>query len=300
MRTGLQKFKNLLDESQKKLEILPKIIKELDTLESEFEPEDQNEIQSEEGATKMIKELLERIENQISESTKKVDNLKISSNDYNSQSQISLYNNLVKDLSNLNEKIKKTLNVKSAQTFVYDAYIGYENLLLNFQKNLENSPSQNLINKQRWINIRRIYTSIISNRLSRWQVRKNLFFSKEKEPIQESPSLIPTSPLKFLPPNQKSDNIDSELSKVLEEIGVDIPIKKLGPGQYLVGNKKLNIKILTGFLVVRIGGGYMRFKEFIEKHSKSLGIVINPNPVGKVGTAVLSGHGKMNLFEKKN
>lgn len=46
-----------------------------------------------------------------------------------------------------------------------------------------------------------------------------------------------------------------------------VPVKRLGGGYYLFGLKKIFAKIINDKLVVRVGGGYMNFKEFIETHT---------------------------------
>ena len=46
-----------------------------------------------------------------------------------------------------------------------------------------------------------------------------------------------------------------------------VPIKRLGDGYYLFGLKKIYAKIINHKLVVRVGGGYMNFKDFLEHHS---------------------------------
>lgn len=48
-----------------------------------------------------------------------------------------------------------------------------------------------------------------------------------------------------------------------------MPIRRLEPGYYLFGTKKIYAKVLNYKLVVRVGGGYMSFTEFIEQNAAS-------------------------------
>ena len=41
----------------------------------------------------------------------------------------------------------------------------------------------------------------------------------------------------------------------------------MGEGYYLFGLKKIFAKIINNRLVVRVGGGYMNFGDFLEHHS---------------------------------
>lgn len=46
-----------------------------------------------------------------------------------------------------------------------------------------------------------------------------------------------------------------------------VPIKWLGNGYYLFGLKKIFARIINDQLVVRVGGGFMNFNEFLATHS---------------------------------
>ena len=43
----------------------------------------------------------------------------------------------------------------------------------------------------------------------------------------------------------------------------DVPITRIGGGNYIFGTKKIFTKIMNNKLVVRVGGGYMSMDEFI-------------------------------------
>lgn len=62
----------------------------------------------------------------------------------------------------------------------------------------------------------------------------------------------------------KGDEVDELLAKYINEMNISVPIRRLEFGHYLFGTKKIYAKVLNNKLVVRVGGGYMSFKEFIE------------------------------------
>jgi Growth-Arrest-Specific Protein 2 Domain len=63
----------------------------------------------------------------------------------------------------------------------------------------------------------------------------------------------------------KDDAIDIALSEYLNNKEAPVPIKFLrqGAGNYLFGSKKIYIKIETGRLLVRVGGGFTSIDEFL-------------------------------------
>lgn len=60
------------------------------------------------------------------------------------------------------------------------------------------------------------------------------------------------------------DEVDELLAKYINEMNIQVPICRLEPGYYLFGTKKIYAKVLNYKLVVRVGGGYMSFAEFVE------------------------------------
>ena len=50
---------------------------------------------------------------------------------------------------------------------------------------------------------------------------------------------------------------------------ISVPIRRLGGGFYLFGTRKIYAKVLNMKLVVRVGGGFMNFTEFIETYALS-------------------------------
>ena len=62
--------------------------------------------------------------------------------------------------------------------------------------------------------------------------------------------------------------MDELFAKALNASGLAIPVKRLGPGSYMFGTKKILAKIINGKLVIRVGGGYMSAEEFIETYGR--------------------------------
>lgn len=62
----------------------------------------------------------------------------------------------------------------------------------------------------------------------------------------------------------KGDIVDELLAKYINEMDISVPIRRLEFGYYLFGTKKIYAKVLNNKLVVRVGGGYMSFTEFVE------------------------------------
>mmetsp|Transcript_29078 Transcript_29078/g.28049 ORF Transcript_29078/g.28049 Transcript_29078/m.28049 type:complete len:118 (-) Transcript_29078:270-623(-) len=65
-----------------------------------------------------------------------------------------------------------------------------------------------------------------------------------------------------------NDEVDRMLAMFLNQLGISVPIKRLGGGYYMFGTKKIFCKIINGKLVVRVGGGYMGIEEFIMQYGQ--------------------------------
>ena len=65
----------------------------------------------------------------------------------------------------------------------------------------------------------------------------------------------------------RGDNVDTQLQEYLERLDCEVPVTKLGEGNYLFGTRKIYMKLQNGRLVVRVGGGYMFISEFLETYT---------------------------------
>lgn len=66
----------------------------------------------------------------------------------------------------------------------------------------------------------------------------------------------------------KGDAVDQALAKLLQEGGYQVPIDRKGAGVYMVGTKRVTMSLINGKFMVRVGGGYMPFNEFMAHYGK--------------------------------
>lgn len=57
------------------------------------------------------------------------------------------------------------------------------------------------------------------------------------------------------------------MAKYINSMEISVPIRRLGGGFYLFGTRKIYAKVLNMKLVVRVGGGFMNFTEFIDTYA---------------------------------
>ena len=55
-----------------------------------------------------------------------------------------------------------------------------------------------------------------------------------------------------------------QFAQIINESGIDIKVSRISPGVYMLGSKKIFFKVINGMLLVRVGGGFIRAKKFIE------------------------------------
>jgi len=90
---------------------------------------------------------------------------------------------------------------------------------------------------------------------------------------------------------RKGDTVDEKLAETLNSMGLSLEIKLVRPGLYKLGRKNVNIKILNGYLVIRVGGGYMKFPEWLDKYGTRANVKICTDTLntGEVGVHVRRG-----------
>lgn len=66
----------------------------------------------------------------------------------------------------------------------------------------------------------------------------------------------------------KNDPVDELLEKYINSMSINVPIRKIEgeQGFYMFGTRKIYAKVMNNKLVVRVGGGYMSFQEFISTY----------------------------------
>ena len=61
-----------------------------------------------------------------------------------------------------------------------------------------------------------------------------------------------------------SDNADERFSEYIKNYGVEHRFERVAEGVYSFGSKKVSITLKNGYLVCRVGGGYMMIEEFLK------------------------------------
>jgi len=66
----------------------------------------------------------------------------------------------------------------------------------------------------------------------------------------------------------KGDRVDELMAQYINGFELDVPLIRIGDGQYMFGSRKIFAKIMNDKLVVRVGGGYMRIDEFLATYGQ--------------------------------
>ena len=65
------------------------------------------------------------------------------------------------------------------------------------------------------------------------------------------------------------DPVDEMFAAAVNACPYSVPVIKHGDGQYTFGTKKVNAKIMSEKLVIRVSGGYMLVDEFLRTYAES-------------------------------
>lgn len=67
----------------------------------------------------------------------------------------------------------------------------------------------------------------------------------------------------------KGDELDQAMADALNDQDLEgLEVTRMKKGSYMFGTKKIKTKIVNNNLIVRVGGGYMAIKRFIETHAE--------------------------------
>jgi hypothetical protein len=66
----------------------------------------------------------------------------------------------------------------------------------------------------------------------------------------------------------KGDKVDEKMAVYINNFDMDVPMQRLGDGQYMFGTRKVFAKIMNDKLVVRVGGGFMLIDEFLPTYGQ--------------------------------
>jgi len=72
-----------------------------------------------------------------------------------------------------------------------------------------------------------------------------------------------TSPRNSSEQENEADQIDKMFESYLNAMHIQVKYKKIGKGQYIIGAKKISVRIKKDRLVIRVGGGYMMIEDFL-------------------------------------
>ena len=77
-----------------------------------------------------------------------------------------------------------------------------------------------------------------------------------------------TAPIKVKYIPVKGDRVDELMAAYMNNFELDVPIQRLGEGNYMFGSRKIYAKIMNDKLVIRVGGGYMLIDEFLATYGQ--------------------------------
>jgi len=105
--------------------------------------------------------------------------------------------------------------------------------------------------------------------------------------VKSKPKHADASYTQYVP--KKGDEIDMKLAEVLNILGYELPLQYVKNGTYKFAGKLINMRILNGYLVIRVGGGYMKFDEWFEKYGKKEGVKIVKEPAAEKSGSFVAG-----------
>ena len=78
--------------------------------------------------------------------------------------------------------------------------------------------------------------------------------------------MLPKPKFKYIP--VKGDKVDEKMAGYMNNFDMNVPMQRLGDGQYMFGTRKVYAKIMNDKLVVRVGGGFMLIDEFLPTYGQ--------------------------------
>jgi len=86
----------------------------------------------------------------------------------------------------------------------------------------------------------------------------------EEELDQQCDELFGEAPIVFKP--RKDNEIDQMIASYIQETNITIPIIWIKKDLYLIGSTRLSCELKRDSLMLRVGGGYEKFEEYITKN----------------------------------
>ena len=96
-----------------------------------------------------------------------------------------------------------------------------------------------------------------------YEKKKQEASEEERRRLEEEERLrnLPKPKVKYIP--VKGDKVDEKMAIYINNFDMDVPMQRLGDGQYMFGSRKVFAKIMNDKLVIRVGGGFMLIDEFL-------------------------------------
>lgn len=114
-----------------------------------------------------------------------------------------------------------------------------------------------------------------------------IFYSLGELASKKCTNFAEVPEIKAVPVKQKKikpDSLDEKFSDYLKLYNLQNEFEKIGEDLYTFGSKKVSISMKNGYLVVRVGGGYMMIDQFLKGIvQKNSGFITNsPSPSCKI------------------
>ena len=116
--------------------------------------------------------------------------------------------------------------------------------------------------------------------------------------------LFKTPPIEFVP---RSDNqIDDAMAEMIKMHNITIPILHIKDRLYLIGPNRMTCNVIQDNLMVRVGGGYEKFSEYVPKNHRYFerSLVVHMIKSGEslegVVDALFNGRKLKNLIKQTN
>mmetsp|Transcript_38688 Transcript_38688/g.58863 ORF Transcript_38688/g.58863 Transcript_38688/m.58863 type:complete len:133 (-) Transcript_38688:643-1041(-) len=88
----------------------------------------------------------------------------------------------------------------------------------------------------------------------------------ETEVDEHCDDLFEETPIRFQP--RKGSPVDEYIARVVEELKITIPILHIRGSLYLIGAVKVNCELKRNFVLIRTGGGYEKFEEYVPNNHR--------------------------------
>ena len=67
----------------------------------------------------------------------------------------------------------------------------------------------------------------------------------------------------------KGDQVDEAMEILINRFNVNLPVIRIGNGKYLIGTEQKMVVLKNSTCMVRVGGGFERMEEYIQRNQDS-------------------------------